>query len=217
MYKLAYLNWAIIFLPVWLLIFFLRKDLRKNMVVFGILFAVLAPIGEFIFFLRDYWTPLKFISIQSFISQEFVFVFLLTGIVLFSYPSIFRKSIGHELNWKKIIVILIIAGLPLGILTFLFRVKSIVSLFIGQILVGLFILLQKPKLVNVAAFNFIFGIILGFMGFFIFMKLYPNIINDWWLTNNLFGIFIARIPIEEIVWLGFCGLGFGLIPEFALE
>jgi len=55
----AYLFGDLFFLFIWLILFFARKDLRKQMLIMSFVVAPMGPISE-IFYLRDYWQPQLF-------------------------------------------------------------------------------------------------------------------------------------------------------------
>ncbi len=96
MYNYVYLTGAVIILPIWLVLFFIRNDDRKSMVLVGLYVVILAILLEFIWFLKDYWYPLKYISISVFLYQETIFAFLLGGIA----SSIYIIFKGYKNNLK---------------------------------------------------------------------------------------------------------------------
>ena len=54
--KYAYLIGDIIFLAIWLVLYLLRKDIRKEMLIMSLIIAVVGPISEYWYF-KDYWYP----------------------------------------------------------------------------------------------------------------------------------------------------------------
>ncbi len=63
--KYVYFIGAAIVLVFWLVVFLFRKDLRKEMLLMGGLFAFLGPISEYFFF-QDYWQPILMFSFKIF-------------------------------------------------------------------------------------------------------------------------------------------------------
>ncbi len=61
--------------------------------------------------------------------------------------------------------------------------------------------------------GFLTGTIM-FFGYLIFLKLFPGIIQKWWLIKNVSGVFIANIPIEELFWGFGLGMMVGPLYEF---
>ena len=112
MYQFVYLAWALIFSLIWIAIFLIRKDLRKSMLLLGVIFGVVAPTSDFLWFLRDYWHPLVSVSPLIFTLEDFFYVFILTGVMLFSYAAIFKKK-ADKIDWKRLIIIQMMASLLL--------------------------------------------------------------------------------------------------------
>ena len=56
--------------------------------------------------------------------------------------------------------------------------------------------------------------ILMFLFYKIWIALYPNIIQHWWKLENISGILILGVPLEEIIWGFSWGIVGGTIYEF---
>jgi hypothetical protein len=63
------------------------------MILLGIIFGITAPISDFLWFVKDYWHPLVSVSPIIFTLEDFFCVFILTGVMLFTYPAIFEKKV----------------------------------------------------------------------------------------------------------------------------
>lgn len=187
------------------------------MIVLGLFFTLFGVPADFLFSLKDYWHPLETVSTFSFILQDLFFVFVLAGAQIFAYPFVFKQKISQSINWKRIILATFIAALPVIVLTPFFGVNSVIAMAVGQIILAAYIWYQRPDLIRVSVFNFIYSSILAFVGIFILFKMYPSILETWWVLENLSGFYFAGIPLEEILWLGFTGVGFGLYPQYVLE
>ena len=48
----------------------------------------------------------------------------------------------------------------------------------------------------------------------IWFWIYPDAYQKFWIVNNLSGLKIGRIPIEEVVWFFSAGLFIGILYEF---
>lgn len=215
MYNYAFATGALIIFPVWLYIFTKRKDLRKSMIIIGTYIAVLGIIFDFSWFLKDYWYPLKYISTFNFIWQEFIFGFLLGGIISAAYEFIFIKKLKiGQFNIRNFLISLFTLIFSHLIFTNIFKINSIYSNIIG-ILIGLGIILyfRRDLLVNALISGLCsFFIVIG--GYLILLNIYPNLIKDWWMIQNISGIFIWKIPIEEIIWFTSFGLTAGPLYKF---
>jgi len=216
MYSYAYLVSALVFLPIWLVIFILRNDFRKPMFILGLVFALFGPFTEFFGFLNNYWNPLAYLSTFQFLVQEIVYIFLVAGALFFLHPLLFRKKLGHKINLLRFAIVLFISLATFFIFT-LFSAKDFYGILLGQVPVMIYVWSNRPDLAKVSIFNFMYGCLLAFCAFTILLYFYPNIVIDWWNTKNLMGIFIHGVPLEEILWLGFVGAGYGLLPQFIFD
>ncbi len=216
MYSYAYLIWALAFLPLWLLFFIARKDFRKPIIILGLIFAVGGPLTEWLGFLKNYWNPLATISPLQFVLEELLYIFLLGGALFFLYPLLFKVDIGQRINVSRLAIVLA-SSLVVFFLAIALGLKSFDGIFLGQVPVAIYAWITHPNLIKISLFNFVYGCILAFYGFNVLLFFFPNIVPAWWLTQNLWGIYLHGVPLEEIVWLGFVGLGYGVLPEFVFE
>ena len=53
-----------------------------------------------------------------------------------------------------------------------------------------------------------------FFPYFIFTKVYPGIIDKWWMLDNLSGIRLIGVPFEEFLWAFGMGMMTGPLYEF---
>ncbi len=215
MYHYAYLTGAILIFPVWLILFFVRKAERRSIVFVGLYIMLLAIPLEFIWFLKDYWNPLKYIPITTFLYQESIFAFLIGGIASVIY--IIPKNPND--NTKFINFILPIAILVFSMLFFtnILKINSIYSCDIGFGITALMILYVKPEFIIKSLVSGFLMMVISILGYEILLIIYPNLINDWWLLKNISGIFFLGIPIEEIIWFSLIGLSFRPIYNFWTE
>jgi len=185
------------------------------MILVGLYVGLLAIPLEFIWFLKDYWNPLKYISAFEFTFQESIFAFLIGGIVSVIY-IVPRTQNRHFkiINFLLPIVILIISML---LFTNIFSLTSIYSCYIAFGITTLMILYRKPILIIKSILSGFLMMVISIIGYTILLIIYPNLINDWWRLKNISGILFLGIPIEEIIWFLFYGLSFGPIYNFWSE
>ena len=99
-YNYAYLIGVLLFFPIWLLLFTLRKDLKKEIFVASFVFGVIAFLSEPLF-LRDYWNPeymnsLFFGPYQLGSFEDFLYGFFKGGIAAVIYEEIFGKRFAKR-------------------------------------------------------------------------------------------------------------------------
>jgi hypothetical protein len=215
MYTYAYIIGILIIIPVWLMFFIRRADLRRAMIIIGIYVGSLAIFTDFIWFLKDYWYPLKYISTINLIWQDFFLGFFLGGAISVAQEFFLKKEVKAEkLNIKAAILLLLIILSPFFIFTTIFHITSIYSSIIGLILSLIIILINRKDLIVNSIISGLTSLIIAVIGYSIFRLIYPHIFNDWWVLKNISGVFILQIPLEELLWFMSFGMITGTLYKF---
>jgi len=214
MYQYAGLVYITILFFIWLIIFFKRKDLRKEMLLISFFTGILGPISEF--FYKDYWKP-EYAFRYLPMLEDYLFGFFIGGISAVIYTAIFSKRLIKKqkgiLYWPMLF--LIFTGLSiLIILNLILEINSIYASFIAFIIVISIIWWRRPDLIKNSIYSGLFLAIMSIILYLFYLKLYPNIIQDWWLLHNISGILIFGIPIEEPIWFFLWGMIGGPLYEF---
>src|SRR6266403_2714600 len=108
--KFGYLVGVIAGTVEWLWVFTARKDLRKMMLWFGIILAILGMFMGYFWWTADWWHPATItgtrVGIEDFISGVGI-----VGITMAIYPLLFKKKIIEPavVSYKE----LLLRGLPL--------------------------------------------------------------------------------------------------------
>ncbi|OGI67119.1 hypothetical protein A2823_01660 [Candidatus Nomurabacteria bacterium RIFCSPHIGHO2_01_FULL_41_91] len=208
----------IFFLLVWLVLFIVRKDLRREILTMSVL---IAPLGiTQIFFFRDYWHPTYSLgTIFGVVGlEEIIFCFLIGGIAAVIYEEIFglryaKRHVKNHLYFMLGCSVLGILGMIIGniVLGFNSMYVSIVLL----LLISIAILIFRHDLLKDALFS---GLLVGLFMFIsytlLFNTIFDGVIQKWWLLKNLSGILVSGVPIEELAWAFSWGLVAGPAYEF---
>jgi len=215
-YHFAYLELSLIFLAIWIVFFLWRKDLRKEILFVSIVLAPMGPLNEILFYFNDYWRPEVF-SYSYFGIEDLIYAFSIGGIGATIYYIFFGKKYSSPKfkTYPFYLSLFFMVGLPLE----LFANKVIgwnsiyvTCAFLALISVVMLILrkdLLWSALISAILFTILFGII-----YIVWLYLYPNIFNDWWMTGNISGVSLLRVPIEEFLW-SFCwGFASGMFFKF---
>ncbi|HEX2787546.1 MAG TPA: lycopene cyclase domain-containing protein [Ignavibacteria bacterium] len=208
----AWLIWSLIFLFVWVIIYTLNRQYRKEMLTVSLwtmLFGFTEPL-----FVPEYWNPPSLFNLAAntgFDIESFIFTFSVGGIGSIIYKLIFKSSNEpfnniekqkHKLHQYAII--------SPAIIFLLFAVFSdlnhiycgIIAMFLGAVAA----LICRPDL----KFKIIVGGLLFLIYYFIFFEilnvLYPGFVQLVWNLKALSGIFLIGIPVEELAW----GFTFGM-------
>lgn len=213
----AYLIGNVILFVVWLALFLLRRDLRTKMIIMSILIAPLAPIAE-IFYLRDYWRP-EFFNGWKIGIEDPLFGFLFGGISCVMYEEVFgkyfakRHARGHPI-WTIFLVLfgilwMVVTNIVLGF-------NSMYASIVGFAIISACMLYFRHDLLRDALLSSVLLSLLFFILYKIYLFFFPTIFQSWWMFENMSGIFISGIPLEELVWAFSWGLFAGPAYEFTL-
>lgn len=221
MYRFAYMAYDAILAIFWLIFFFARKDLRKQQLFLSFLAAPFAPLTVLLWFYYDYWRPEYVISIKiGQVPQGIegpLFAFLVGGISGVLYEAIFRKR--HLFGKRRNILAFAMIPLALAITAILkiWDLNTIWATSIAFLSTATTMLLIDKDLIKDAIFSGIFMILLATFLYAIWLTIYPEAIQKFWITKSFSGIRLWKIPIEELVWFFTAGMVGGVFYEFWLN
>ncbi len=171
-----------------------------------------------ILFVPDYWDPRRIIG-QVIGMEDMIFSFTTGGIAWLTAVW----SLRHRINWifhgKKISIRFakLVLGGSIVNLVFLFLGVGIMnSVVIAIMAVGAWVLFKRKDywiigvngVISFSAFYF------GFVS--IAFALFPEFL-DQWNAEMLFGLYVGKVPFEEILWAFACGCAWPLIIAFLLD
>ena len=198
-----YLIGDLIFLAIWMILYFIRNDLRREMLFSSLLSA---PLGlTEIFFIPWYWNPKTLFNLVPGI-ESILFAFSVGGIAAVLYEIILnkhlRKAKDKRIETKKHYYTLICVCL---VLFFLFSIifkkdimySAIISMFLGAIT----IILTRSDLTKKTVIGGILFLMTYFVLFFIMNTfILTDFVAKTWNFEHLIGITMLGIPIEELLW-----------------
>ena len=216
MNKYAYITGCLIIFTFWLFIFLKRKDLRKEMLWASLLGM---PFGFIDYFLvPKYWNPDSLFGIIKKYGvgiESFFFFFVMSGVASVIYEFLEKKKTEKIKRDKKLhLAPFIIAVALFLVLLAISPTKAIYDFMIGTAIGAIAtIYLRKDLWKQIIVSGFIFS----FFYFLVFF-LVNHIFNDWvynfYNLNNIWGIMIFKIPLEEIVIAFFAGAFWSTIYEY---
>lgn len=218
-----YVVGVVILFIIWLCMYWYRKDLRWPMVWSGLfytiilLFLFLATwIGHNLGYIKDmvipgYWDPDTILNLgritQGLSLEDIMFMFFVGGISTFLYEGLFSVKIQIKKSYKPHLKA-IIGGIIIAALVWAVFLKNPIYSLIAFGLSGAFILwferkdLIKHSIIGGISFMIIYG-----LAFSIFNLIFPNFIHQVYSLNQISGVIILKIPLEE--WL--YALSFGMM------
>jgi hypothetical protein len=212
---MAYLALTLYFGVLWVIAFFLRRDLRRSLTLFSLAVMPLGPISE-IWFLQDYWSRQTFFGARIGLDDA-LFSFFMGGVAFAIYKVAFGVHLRKTDTRKRALVLPLVCGLitltSLIILTNMMGINSIFSSALSFCLIACLIWFLRPDLVgaSIASGAMLAGIFA--LGYAAIDFLFPGTLQLWCLDCNPTHVRVFGINIEELIW-DFC---WGLVGGVAFE
>lgn len=216
-YKYAYLLGNLfLLLPVWAVLFWLRPDKRKEMLIVSLLTGFAGPLSE-LWYLQDYWNPETFNG-WPIGFEDYLFGFGIGGIASVAYEVFSRRYYmrkkDHRYKWLSFLLPVSIAFLALFNVLFFSGINSIYASIIAFLAVAAVFIFFRPDLARDALLS---GLVMGllmFLGYMFFLAVFPEAIERFWQLKNLSGVLVRGVPIEELLWAFGLGMIMGPAYEF---
>ena len=214
----AYLVGDAIFVVIWLFLFLLRKDLRREMLTMSAVGSIFAPLA--LIYLPDYWSPAHIFGNFPLGIEDYIFAGSIAGIGAVIYEAVVgRVHTLCECRKQDPRWLLSITGVAVAILLFftlVLRLNSIYSSYVAFLLIFAYIIWRRRDLFWQAMASGMAVALVMMIFYQIWIFMYPDIIHHWWKLENISGIFILGVPLEEIIWGFSWGIVGGTIYEFAV-
>ncbi|MEK6897704.1 MAG: lycopene cyclase domain-containing protein [Nanoarchaeota archaeon] len=221
-YQYTYLIGDLILLALWLVLFFYRKDTRKEMLVISLIFGIIGPFVELVHVL-DWWKPLTITGTLIGI-EDFLFGFGIGGVASVVYEHLFNKRVkvkrAKELREEKRninLLFLILLSLAIFFGGFFIGLNSFVGTTLAWIIPTLITYSKRPDLIKNSLLSGISLLILSILGYHILNFITPGFFDEFWLFQNIGRIIILGIPLEEHVWFFTFGAFIGPLYEYWQE
>jgi hypothetical protein len=164
-----------------------------------------------------YWDPDTLFDLGritgGYAIEDAVYMFLSGGITAVLYETLFRKKlskkrISHKPHYA------LTAGLVGAMLVALIPANLIYVLITFGFVAALVICIQRKDLLAHVLFGGIsYLLVYGFLSF-VFLHIYPQYIHDYYRVQNLSGVVIFSVPIEEFLFALSFGLSWSPIYEY---
>lgn len=194
----AFLGAAVLFIVTWTILFVIRKDLRKEMLVMSL---IATPLGLFdLWAVPLYWQPQTLYNIPVGI-EGLLYSFALGGITAVLYSEVAHKRLQQVHKYHKTAALIVFAAtaaifLPLA----LAKVANPAVIIYIALLSGIGVTLYFRKdLVKSALIGaFCFGI-LYFVLIKIWLLLFPDAV-DWFVFQGLPPVRLLGVPMWELLF-----------------
>lgn len=213
----AYLAGTMALFVVWIVFFFLRKDLRKEMLSVSFLIGILSVVTAHYWWTVDWWRPPTITNTTVGI-EDFLMGFASGGIMAAAYEVLFRKRL-YKMRKKclhcpdQFTILLLLAFLTswlfwgVGLTSFW---ASTIALIVAAAVLFYF---RKDLFLNGVLSGILMASI-SLLFYFTIMLVSPNWIDGTYHFETLSNILILGIPVEEFVFWFLAGLVFGPFYEY---
>lgn len=217
-YALSYFVYSLLFVAVWLILFALRPDLRRDMLIISLVVMPLGPLSE-IWYLRDYWQRPTITGYPISI-EDALFAFAIGGAafalhkVLFNQASLTGPARLRQ-PWLVAAAGVIVFGSTL-LLTGLLGVNSIFSSILAFVLCSLIVWGVRPDLIRPSLSSALLSLLLFMIVYQLMRVVFPGALARWCTGCNPSGVMVLGVSLEEMLWDFSWGLLGGVIYDAAL-
>lgn len=219
-YNYFYISWTLLYLSIWLLLFYWRKDVRREMLFISPLFGIAGLITQAAH-IEDWWQPLTILGTPVSI-EDFLIGFAIGGVVAVLYEEVYRKRIKVRskeplFENKHLLILPIVIVIFLG-LFYYFDLSSADSLFIALLIsIGIIWIMRRDLIVDSIVSGFLF-LILGTFLYALLGMIYPEFIQKFWFLPKVwYSKLFLGLPVGEYIWHFLAGAFIGPLYEFWQE
>ncbi len=210
---------------VWLFVFLLSLETRREQVLMSLVGLVASPAALLFASLDPRATAAYTRTIGI---EDLLFTFALFGIAAVIYQAAFGKHV-HKLrgkvfrlpqpamHWGMHLALLLAVWIIVALVTEIsLHIPAIQAAIVAGLLVGTYIIADRHDLVLNALLSGLFMAILLFtLEQLFFVRLFPEAVSTMWNTSSLSGLAFGSIPLEEIIWAAVVGFAVGPAYEYA--
>ncbi len=200
-------SWGLLFVLPFTISAYIKctKEERIKMIISGIGFGIMAVVFDYMFL--NYWTP-KYLM-DSIHIEDFLYGFLFAGI-LPSMHNIFGKSRmsgKFKIDFKLIIAYVLILLVAFYLIVGVLKWNYIYALSLAPFIIGIISFIKvKGKFTDILI-TVLCSIFITILVYNIILLIYPDAINSHFLLENISGLKLIHVPLEE--WLFAICLGVG--------
>ncbi len=218
--RYSYLLMGSLFLVIWLILFLLRKNLRKEMLTMSIMFGIAGILIERVY-IHDWWKPLT-ITRTTIGFEDFLFGFVIGGISAVIYEFIFSKSLRQkpidETNKKAqklsftafgLFFIAMFAGC-----FFLLTLNTLEASIIAFVSATAIIYFQRHDLIIPSLATGGVVVVLACLVYSLTNLITPGWVQAFWYFKNIPNIVIFSVPIDDFIWYILAGAFIAPLYEF---
>ncbi len=214
-YRYVYLVAELPFLAGWMLLYALRKDLRRQMRFMSVFVGVTGIFAEWFWWTADWWHPLTLTGTR--VGIEDLLLGLSTGgIAAVLYETTFGRRLRAMRPPRKghIVPMMALMLLTMSACFWGLHLTSFVSTTIALIVGGGAVLLFRPDLLADALWSGILMTAVTLPVYWFMQPLAPGYVDAVWAQAHLSGARFTGIPIEDLIFYFTMGFAVGPFYEY---
>src|SRR3989344_2610704 len=201
-YTYTYLVANIVELVIWLGLFLVRKDLRREMLIMSFYFGMAGVVLEFVYTI-DWWHPLTITGTRVGI-EDFLFGFWIGGIAAVIYEIVFRRKlrsmrkrpIGNDHGIFLQLALLGLLASALFFTIFASGANSFAASMATLVPILMYMWYRRSDLIPESLASGVLIIIVGYPWFIAAELLTPVWVQVHWYFDKLSGITLLTAPLE---------------------
>lgn len=216
MEKYFYLVGVLLVTPLWL-IMFLRSSHRKDMTLFGVIFGFAAVFLEIFYSELDYWNPsfaFPVPYVEDFL-YGFVFGGVSTEIAEFLMSKTSSKKPTHPVRPWFFLIFAAMTWACFVLLVRMLNLNSIWAHIVPPLMVGATVSILRRDLFKASFLSGLVVMALAFLMLFTLKLIFTTpVFHSHWKLDNLLGVFVLDVPVEELLFAFALGFGAANVYEF---
>ena len=199
--------YGVLFILPFTIFIFLKADKRERikMLITGSGFGLMSVVFDYMY--TDYWHPIYLI--ESFHFEDFLYGLLFGGMLTVVHNIYRDKSVQGKMGFdiKLGILYCLILLIVFYVVVNVLKLNNIYALCLVPLIVGIISYIKvKGNIVDVLV-TVIFALVVTLFFYNAILLIYPNVIDLHFFMDNIIGIKVLNIPIEEIFFPICLGVG----------
>ncbi|MEK7447533.1 MAG: lycopene cyclase domain-containing protein [Patescibacteria group bacterium] len=214
--RYAYMTGCLIFFIPWTILFWKRKDLRREMLVMGLIAGIVSYASAY-FWTMDWWRPQTITGTRLGI-EDFILGISNGGIAAVLYEEIFRKKLYRKRtkNDKRYFYFLVcITFLLFYVFYRVFKTTTFYACIFSLLIYCGFMLITRKDLIFSSLVNGLLMVLIAAPVYSLLILLSPGFVNSTYIyKETLTGIRVFSVPVEEFVFYFVFGFMVALMYEY---
>lgn len=206
-YKYTYLIGTILFMIPWIAIFITRKDLRKEMIPISLLGGVISVVTGYVWWTIDWWLP-QTITGTRVGFEDFILGWANGGVGAVLYETVHRTRIIQASNSDKLKAIYLVVTI-VSFTALFYTIGGMTTFFASSLalICGIAWVMQThPQFNKVMVLNGMYMVAISVPVYILCEFVSPGWIHKTWMNENLSGLTVLNIPIEDLYFYLLAGM-----------